>query len=382
MAPAKYHATFHAANPATGEALGEEYPVSDWSDIDAALSASVEAAAVLRRMPGAELSRFLVRFAERLEARAGEIVEMAHLETALPRAPRLQDVELPRTTGQLRKAAAAAMEGSWALPTIDTKLNIRSCHAALGPVCVFGPNNFPLAYNPMCGGDFAAAIAAGNPVIGKGHPAHPGTTRIVAEEAFAAVGESGLPRATVQLIYHTSSENGTRQVGDRRVGASGFTGSRVAGLALKAAADAAGKPIYLEMSSLNPVVILPGALKERSEKIAGEFADSCLGAAGQFCTKPGVAVVIAGEASERFMADVRGLFEGRAAGTLLSAGVARSLRESLKTLRGAGAGVVAGGEALSGMPVRFANTLLRVEGEVFLRMRSGYRRRRLGMRRW
>ena len=94
---------------------------------------------------------------------------------------------MPRTTGQLRQAAAAVLEGSWALPTIDSRLNIRSMFAALGPVLVFGPNNFPFAYNGVAGGDFVSAIAAGNPVIAKAHPCHPQTTRLLAEEAFAAV---------------------------------------------------------------------------------------------------------------------------------------------------------------------------------------------------
>ena len=127
--------------------------------------------------------------------------ERAHLETAYPKSPRLADVELPRTTSQLRQAAAAAREGSWALPTLDTKLNIRSCHAPLGPVCVFGPNNFPFAFNSIAGGDFATAIAAGNPVLAKANSSHPGTTQLFAEEAHQAAIETGMPEGTVQLIY-------------------------------------------------------------------------------------------------------------------------------------------------------------------------------------
>src|SRR5678815_877278 len=112
----------------------------------------------------------------------------------------------------------------------------------------FGPNNFPLAFNSASGGDFAAAIAAGNPVIAKANTSHPGTTKLLAEETFAAAQATGLPAATVQLIYRTSHEDGERLVSDPRVGATGYTGSRNAGLKLKAAADKAGKPIYLELS--------------------------------------------------------------------------------------------------------------------------------------
>ncbi len=154
--------------------------MSSWDDCDAALTAAARAADELRRTSPESIARFLTRFAERLEAIKTPLVEQAHLETALPTSPRLADVELPRTTNQLRQAADAALEGSWALPTIDTKNQIRSCFEPLGPVVVFGPNNFPFAFNGAAGGDFAAAIAAGNPVIAKGHPLHPGTSRMLA----------------------------------------------------------------------------------------------------------------------------------------------------------------------------------------------------------
>jgi NADP-dependent aldehyde dehydrogenase len=266
--PAKAASTFRAENPATRESMPDEYPVSSWQDCDEALSAAAAAFDDLRRLPSERLAAFLDAFAGRIEARKDEIVRMANLETALPASPRLEGNELPRTTSQLRQAAAAAREGSWATPTIDVKNNIRSQLAGIGPVAVFGPNNFPLAFNSASGGDFAAAIAAGCPVIAKANSSHPGTTRLLAEEAFAVVQATGLPPATVQLLYRTSHADGERLVADPRLGATGYTGSRSAGLALKGAADKAGKPIYLELSSVNPVVILPGALDERLDDIA------------------------------------------------------------------------------------------------------------------
>jgi 2,5-dioxopentanoate dehydrogenase len=362
--PAQASGTFHAENPANGERLSGEYPVSTWADCDTALNAAAEAARILRATTPEQIAKFLTRFAERIEARKSEIVETAHAETALPKSPRLMEVELPRTTGQLRQAAAAALEGSWALPTIDTKLNIRSVLGPLGPVLVFGPNNFPFAYNGVAGGDFAAAIAAGNPVIAKAHPCHPNTTRLLAEEALAALGESGLPPATVQMIYNIAPEDGLRWVADPRLGAVGFTGSRAAGMKLKAAADAVGKPIYLEMSSLNPVVILPGALAERGAKIMEEFTGSCLMASGQFCTSPGLTILFASNEAEQFIAGVKAKLEGTTPPTLLSSGVVRNLAASVKTLQAAGAELVTGGLPLTGN--RFANTLLRVSGEKFL----------------
>ena len=146
--------SFSSENPALGEKLPGEYPVSDWADCDAALAAATAAAAVLRASAPDAIAAFLEAYAGRIEARKDELVDVAHAETGLPRAPRLADVELPRTTGQLRQAAAGAREGSWALPTIDSKLNIRSVLAAIGPVWVFGPNNFPFAFNSVAGGDF------------------------------------------------------------------------------------------------------------------------------------------------------------------------------------------------------------------------------------
>ncbi len=360
-------ATFRSENPALAEPSPDQYPVSPWSDCDQALSAAGQVADALRSVPGDRIARFLERFAERIEARRDELVQIAHTETALPKSPRLADVELPRTTGQLRQAAAAARDGSWALPTIDTKAGIRSCHGPIGPVAVFGPNNFPFAFGSISGGDFAAAVAAGNPVIAKANTSHPGTTRIFAEEAAQAVRETGLPPATVQLLYRTSHDDGMRLVADSRLGATGYTGSRAAGLKLKAVADAAGKPIYLELSSINPVVVLPGALQERSEQIAEEFTGSCLLGTGQFCTNPGLVVLLQGKATDSFVSDLVRRFESAPVGTLLSRGVEAGLQKSVEALRQAGAELVTGASGDGGRGYCRPNTLLRVSGQHFLR---------------
>ncbi len=357
--------TFQSENPATKEKLADEYPISSWADCEAALAAADAAAKVLRDVPGSRLAEFLEVMAAGIESRAAELVEVAHAESALPASPRLKDVELPRTTGQLRQAAKAAREGSWRNATIDTGAGIRACHAPLGPVCVFGPNNFPFAFNSIGGGDFAAAIAAGNPVIGKANSSHPATTRLLAEQALLAEQESKMPPGTVQLIYRTSHADGERLVADPRVGATGYTGSRGAGLKLKAAADAAGKPIYLELSSINPVVVLPGALAERADKIAEEFVGSCLMGAGQFCTNPGLVLLLAGDKTQSFVATLAERFNAAPVGTLLSAGVSKSLAQAISTLKKAGATELTAGQG-SGKGYCHANTLLQVSGEKFL----------------
>lgn len=365
--PAQSTASFHAENPAVGEPLPGEYPISDWADCDDALTAATAAADILRAQPPEKRAVFLETFAARIEARKDELVEMAHAETGLPKTPRLGEVELPRTTGQLRQGALAAREGSWALPTIDTKLNIRSVLAPIGPVWVFGPNNFPFAFNSVAGGDFVAAIAAGNPVIAKANTSHPGTTRLLAEEAFKALGEEGLPAAAVQLIYRTGHADGERLVADPRTGATGYTGSRHAGLKLKAAADAAGKPIYLELSAVNPVLMLPGALAERGAALVDDFVTSSLMGTGQFCTNPSLVLLVASEASEQFVASVKARFESLTPSPLLSSAVARSLSASVATLQAAGASLVTGGTAVTEPGYRFRNTLLRASGAEFLK---------------
>ena len=169
--------SFRAVDPTTGQEREQLWPVSSWSDVDAALDAAGATAAELARLPGERIAVFLERYAERLAARGQELVAVSHAETGLAIEPRLANVELPRTLNQLRQAAAAAREGTWRMAMIDSARNIRSAAFGLGPVIVFPPANFPLAYGALTGGDFAAAIAAGNPVIAKAHPGNPGVSR-------------------------------------------------------------------------------------------------------------------------------------------------------------------------------------------------------------
>ncbi len=364
---AKHTKTFQAENPALKEALPEQYPVSSWEDIDEALEAAAVAYTEMRRMAVEKLELYLNRFAELLAENKQALCELANKESGLPVSPRLLDVEMPRTINQLRLAASAAVEGTWRAATIDTKTGIRSCFSGLGPVAVFGPNNFPLAFNGASGGDFAAAVAAGNPVIIKANPAQPGTTRELAKLAHQAADESGLPPAAVQLVYHMANEDGLRLVADPRLGAVGFTGSKTAGLKLKEAADQVGKPIYLEMSSVNPVVILPGALAERGDALAGEFQTSCLMAAGQFCTNPGLVILLEDEHSGKFIETVKSGFASAPSGTLLTKGVEAGLTQNLKVLIDAGADVEASGSGEgSSSGYTCPNTLLSVTAEKFL----------------
>lgn len=365
--PSQGTQTFQAVNPATQQLLPEQYPVSPWGEIEEAIVAAQRAFAETSTWPGERFAAFLDRYADRIDAKAAELVALANAETALPVEPRLAKAELPRTTNQLRQAAAAARDGSWLRPIIDSKANIRSIFGPIGPVVVFGPNNFPFAFNGISGGDFAAAVAAGCPVIAKGHSSHPGTTRLFAVEAHEAARETGMPAGFVQLIYRTAHADGAKLVSHPAMGATGYTGARTTGLVLKEAADRAGKPIYLELSSINPVVVLPGAIAERSAAIADEFTGSCLMGTGQFCTNPGLVLAIAGPATDALLESVGQKFAGAPVGTLLGEGVLKHLEAGIATLRSAGAEVVAGGATGGGKGYSYRNTLLKVAASRFLK---------------
>ncbi len=359
-------ATFRSHNASTGEPFCDEFPISTWADCDKALNAAQRAAVALRQVPPETTAFFLDLYADKLEENSTMLCNMACYETALWFTPRLALAELPRTADQLGQAAAAVRDGSWKMATIDKKLNIRSMLAPLGPVLIFGPNNFPFAFNAVSGGDFAAAIAAGNPVIAKAHPLHPITSINLASLAHDSAKVAGFPLEAVQMLYELSPADGLRMAGDPRLAAIAFTGSRAAGLALKAAAEKTGRLFYGEMSSVNPVVILPGAMDERREQISKEFVNSSLAGVGQFCTNPGLLLLPAGEPAEAFIAAVARGFQQDPPGVLFSAGVRDGLVNNVQAMVDAGAAVVTGGQAVEGPGNHFQNTLLRVSAQHFL----------------
>ena len=369
---------FQAFNPTTGDRHPQFYPVSSWQDCDAALKAASHAFLQMKQLPRETFAVFLETYAGKIEKHSQALVDMAHLETGLAKTPRLADVEIPRTTNQLRQAAQSAREASWVHPVIDSQNNIRSMLEPVGPVAVFGPNNFPFAFGSISGGDFAAAIAAGNPVIAKAHPSHPGTTKIFAELAQAAAADAGLPKGAIQMLYAMSNECGLQLVSDSRIAATAFTGSRPAGLALKQAADRAGKMIFLELSSLNPVVVLAGALAERSESIAEEFSNSCVMAAGQLCTKPGLLIIPQGDAGDAFEASLADKFDQGVVGTLLSPQAANQILDTSSELIAAGAALLTQNQRETSGRFCQANTLMSVSGETFIGNSALFQREMFG----
>lgn len=357
---------FDAVDPRTREPLGR-YPYSEWEELDAALAAGHEAYLELERTPPERISAFLEHFAEQLGRHAPELADIASRETALPMEPRLRSVELPRTIDQLRQAARAARARAWRAPTLSPQHRIA---AYLGPlpgiVCVLGPNNFPFAFNGVCGGDAAAAFATGHPVIAKANPGHPETTRQLAEIASVAAESTGMPTAMIQLIYRTSHADGERLVGDSRIAATAFTGGRSAGLALKTAADQAGRPIYLEMSSVNPVVILPGALEQRGNQVASELVASLLLGSGQFCTSPGLFFVLEGTRTEMLRTALKTGLEDATPQPLLAATVADGLQQTATRWESAGATRFAQSRTPGDVAAIFPNSMYAVSGEQFV----------------
>lgn len=347
---------FHGFNPVEGSVLPPIFYSATAQEVDAAVQAAVSAAPEYGALSGQARGQFLRRIADGLDAAAGCLIEHAHAETALPR-PRLTG-EVARTSGQLRHFAGVVEEGSWVMARIDTgnpdrtppKPDVRSMLRPLGPVAVFGASNFPLAFS-VCGGDTASALAAGNPVIVKAHPAHPATSEVAGRIVADAVQACGLPTGVFSLLFDEGHAVGSALVMHPDVCAVGFTGSLRGGKALM---DLAAKrprpiPVYAEMGSVNPVFILPGALAERAEQLATGLHGSFTLGGGQFCTKPGLVFAPVGVSSP-FVERLRQLTDAGPAFSLLTSGIAAVYERSVAAR--AHLQTAAGAEASAGWGAR------------------------------
>src|ERR1017187_10348750 len=314
----------YATNPATGQRLQPGFLPATREEVDLAAELSAKAFDVYQRVSGHDRGAFLRAIAAKIESAAGEIIERAAQETALPQA-RLQG-ETARTCAQMRLFAQVAEEGSWVQARIDRpdpnrkpapKPDLRSMLRPLGPVVVFGASNFPLAFS-VAGGDTASAFAGGNTVIVKAHPAHPGTSELVGQAIQQSVRECGLPEGVFSLLFDAGPSVGTELLKHPLVKAGAFTGSRTVGRILMDVAASRPEPIpfYAEMSSTNPVFILPGALHERGDNIAAGLHTSFTMGAGQFCTKPGM--VFLPQGSQAFVQKLQHLVGGSAPFHLLT----------------------------------------------------------------
>jgi len=304
---------------------------TDAADVAAATSAASDAFTSYRETTPGQRAVFLERVATEIESDKDAIVDAAVSESHLPLA-RISG-ELGRTTGQLRMFADVVSRGDHLGVRIDpaqpereplARADIRQRHIPVGPVAVFGASNFPLAFS-TAGGDTASALAAGCPVVVKGHPAHPCTGYLVARAIARAVAGLDLPPGTFGFLLGEGTELGQELVKDPRIQAVGFTGSRGGGLALVAAAAARPQPIpvYAEMSSINPVVILPGALAEDDvNELATAYVASLTMGAGQFCTNPGLLFLPRGEEGNAFLAAAGRTVAEATGSTMLTSGIA------------------------------------------------------------
>lgn len=332
--------TFAGQDPATAQALDPAYSLLDEAQVAQATAAANEAFASFSALAPEPHARFLEQVADNIEAIAPDVVARAMQETGLP-AARLTG-EVARTTNQLRLFAQVVRQGDHRGVRIDPALpdrtplpraDIRQRKVPVGPVAVFGASNFPLAFS-TAGGDTASALAAGCPVVVKAHNAHPGTAELVGRAVADAVASCGLHPGVFSLVYGPGKVVGQALVTDPVIQAVGFTGSRGGGLALVEAAAARPVPIpvYAEMSSINPTILLDGALAGDVDALATAYLTSVTGSSGQLCTAPGLVFVPDGERGDAFVAAAGRAAAAAAGQTMLTDGIARAWQDGVDTL--------------------------------------------------
>ncbi|WP_185754359.1 aldehyde dehydrogenase (NADP(+)) [Luteibacter sp. 9135] len=365
---------FRSVDAATGQPFGEPFASDGVDRVRAACAAADAAFDVYRTTDAKSRAAFLERIAEEIVALGDDLIVTAMRESGLPR-PRLEG-ERGRTVGQLKLFAGVLRRGGWMGLRIDpataadvtpARVDLRLRMVPLGPVAVFGASNFPLAFS-TAGGDTASALAAGCPVVVKGHPAHPATGALVASAIHTAVEACGLPAGVFANLTGPGIELGAALVKDPAITAVGFTGSRAGGLALVKLAQERDVPIpvYAEMSSINPVLLLPEALRARGDALGTAFVGSLTMGAGQFCTNPGLLLAIEGDGVDAFVEAASGAVSKAPAQTMLTGAIHGAYERSVDTLRQKGevtavAQGLPGDGASAGSAALFATT-----GKAFL----------------
>ncbi|OJY01969.1 MAG: aldehyde dehydrogenase (NADP(+)) [Rhizobiales bacterium 63-22] len=336
------HGRIFAIEAATGARIEPAFGGASSADLDDACTLAAAAFDLFRALPLERRAQFLEAVAQNILDLGDELVERAMRETGLPR-PRIEG-ERGRTVGQLRLFAAVVRDGGFLDLRIDPALpdrqplprpDLRLRNIPVGPVAVFGASNFPLAFS-VAGGDTASALAAGCPVVVKAHSAHPGTSELVARAVAGAVADCGLPEGVFSMIFAEDRAVAQALVADPRIKAVGFTGSRTAGTAFMKIAAARPEPIpvYAEMSSINPVLLLPAALAARGAQIGTAFAASLTMGAGQFCTNPGLILAIEGRGLDDFLAAASEAITGAAPATMLTPGILAAYTHGIAALSG------------------------------------------------
>ncbi|MDE1197403.1 aldehyde dehydrogenase (NADP(+)) [Pseudomonas sp. Bc-h] len=328
----------YSVDASTGENLPHDFYQATAEEVDAAAKAAASAYPTYRSLSAEKRAQFLDAIADELDALDDDFIATVCRETALPTA-RIQG-ERGRVTGQMRLFAKVLRRGDFYGARIDLPLpdrkpaprpDLRQYRIGLGPVAVFGASNFPLAFS-TAGGDTASALAAGCPVVFKAHSGHMATAELVADAMLRAADKTGMPKGVFNMIY--GSGVGEWLVKHPAIQAVGFTGSLKGGRALcdMAAARPQPIPVFAEMSSINPVIILPQALGLRSERIAAELAASIVQGCGQFCTNPGLIIGLRSPAFSEFQKRLAAQVKDQSPQTMLNAGTLSSYVRGLKAL--------------------------------------------------
>ncbi|MDP5007468.1 MAG: aldehyde dehydrogenase (NADP(+)), partial [Glaciimonas sp.] len=319
---------FRAIDPSTMDKIAPDFGAGGAAEVERACVVAQQAFDIYRETTLEQRAQFLETIAQNILDIGAELITRAAQESGLPTA-RLEG-ERGRTVGQLRLFAKVVRDGLWLNATLDSALpertpprvDLRLRKIALGPVAVFGASNFPLAFS-VGGGDTAAAFAAGCPVVVKAHNAHPGTSELVGKAIQKAVASCHLPEGVFSLLFGDGNLIGQALASHPAIKAVGFTGSRQGGLALMRLAAQRREPIpvYAEMSSINPMFLLPDALATRAVQMGTAFVDSLVMGVGQFCTNPGLVIALEGEHLAQFTQAAATALQAKSAGTMLTPGI-------------------------------------------------------------
>lgn len=341
MSQEKTQDHFRSHNPATGEQLQGIYKRTTAKNIDEIMQRASGAFQHYRRLSGQQRALFLETIAEEIEALGTPLIERVKAESGLPEARLLG--ERGRTVGQLRLFAQLLREGSWLQATIDhadakrqplAKPDIRKMLMGIGPVVVFTASNFPLAFS-TAGGDTASALAAGNPVIVKAHPLHPGTNELVSQAIREAAVKCDIPQDVFQSVYDDGFQAGLGLVRHPLCSAVAFTGSLNGGMALYKEAQNRNVPIpvFAEMGSINPVILLPKTVEKKGAQLSKQLAGSITLGAGQFCTNPGVIGFIDSLSQADFLAQFKADFAATQSATMLSSTIKANYQQGYERVK-------------------------------------------------
>lgn len=329
--------TYQAIDPSTAKALEPVMGKATKAQVEAAVAAAHRDALAFAKMPAAQRAAFLRECATQIEALGDELTTRITQETGYPKGR--GEGERARTCGQLRMFANSLDAGEFVDARIDTaqpdrapvpRPDLRFMQHAIGPVAVFAVSNFPLAYS-VAGGDTASALAAGCPVLAKGHLSHSGTGELVAQAIAKAIEICKMPKGVFSFLMGDDAEVGATLVQAAPVKAVGFTGSIAGGTALMKLANARPEPIpvFAEMGSVNPVVLLPEALKANAIAIAKGFVGSLTLGTGQFCVNPGLVIAIDGPELKEFIQTVQAELGNIGAGVMLNERICNSYQQGL-----------------------------------------------------